>query len=175
MDLHADFVAAATPKSDVPVTPAESVVCVEPAQVVDTPKDGDGQPDESMEVEKPAEKLTRKVWAPVSVITVPEARLLLQAKARLYRMCQPKKKRKDLESPDWLKTAWQSGNKSKIAALLVENNFDKALAFSLELLIFSYVCRKPSSLRCTSWSQSRRRSSSAWTRDGTLRTRCGQT
>ena len=55
------------------------------------------------------------------------------AKARLDRMVQPKSKRRELESPEWLKDEWKSGDKSAIADLLQKCNWDKELSYVHDL------------------------------------------
>ena len=48
------------------------------------------------------------------------------AKARIDRMCKPKARRHDLEVPDWVRKEWLEGDKTKIAEVLQQQNFDKA-------------------------------------------------
>ncbi|CAE7293260.1 unnamed protein product [Symbiodinium necroappetens] len=45
-------------------------------------------------------------------------------------MCKAKSKRKDLEAPAWLVNEWTTGNKSGIARVLQEENFDKEKFFA---------------------------------------------
>ena len=59
-----------------------------------------------------------------TVISVQE-KLLRAAKARIDRMCAEKVKRKDLQAPSWLVQEWKSGNKTNIARVLQEENFDR--------------------------------------------------
>ena len=54
-----------------------------------------------------------------------QERLLRAAKARIDRMVAPKSRRKDLEAPEWLASEWKSGDKTAIARVLQEENFDK--------------------------------------------------
>ena len=49
------------------------------------------------------------------------------AKARIDRMCKPKTRRRDLEVPEWVRKEWSTGDKTKIASVLQEQNFDKAI------------------------------------------------
>ncbi|CAE7353100.1 unnamed protein product [Symbiodinium sp. CCMP2592] len=40
-------------------------------------------------------------------------------------MCKPKSRRHDLEVPQWVRDEWTTGDKTKIASVLQEQNFDK--------------------------------------------------
>ena len=54
-----------------------------------------------------------------------QVKLRLAAKARIIRMVKPKSRRRDLEVPEWMKGAWEKGNKNQIADLLLEKNGNK--------------------------------------------------
>ena len=49
-------------------------------------------------------------------------------------MCKAKSKCKDLEAPAWLVNEWTTGNKSGIARVLQEENFDKVFRLHYSVL-----------------------------------------
>ena len=57
------------------------------------------------------------------------------AKARIRRMVKPKKHRRDLEAPSFVKVQWEqgSGAKNQLADLLLEVNGDKDLRAKTEI------------------------------------------
>ena len=54
-----------------------------------------------------------------------EERLQLAAKQQVRRLCTLKKKRKNLNPPDWLVEAYNKQDKTELAQMLVDANFDK--------------------------------------------------
>ena len=66
-----------------------------------------------------------------------QEKLLRAAKARIHRMCQEKTKRKDLQAPKWLVDEWANGNKTSIARVLQEENFDRVIRLHL---LFMFLC-----------------------------------
>ena len=47
------------------------------------------------------------------------------AKERIRRMVAPHSRRKDLETPDYVKKEWENGNRDDMAELLMRLNFNK--------------------------------------------------
>ena len=54
-----------------------------------------------------------------------QERLLAAAKARLTRMMTPKTKRKDLEPPQNVKDYWFKNNKTQVAEIFRDLNFNR--------------------------------------------------
>ena len=52
-------------------------------------------------------------------------KLLLAAKSALNRFCKPKSKKKQFEAPPEVRKEWENGNKTQVAAVLCDCNFDK--------------------------------------------------
>ena len=48
------------------------------------------------------------------------------AKQRIRRLCAIKKKRMDLQVPDWVRNEFKTRNKNDLANMLMDCNWDKA-------------------------------------------------
>lgn len=77
----------------------------------------------------------------IDVIGLPwEERLREAAKQRLRRLCAAKRKRKDLEVPEWVRDEFAARNKNDLADLLMDCNWDKARSNHVQRLFYSTFC-----------------------------------
>ena len=81
-------------------------------------------------------------------ISLPQERLLDAAKAKVRRMCTPKRRRVDLAVPEWVVKEFNTRPKAETARMLMNCNFDKArwscwFSFCnfLLLILISRICK----------------------------------
>lgn len=72
--------------------------------------------------------ITQQVYIEFSPLTPLQFRLRAAARAKLMRWVKPKTKRSDRESPDIVKSQWNTGNKNDLADLLVKANFNQDIS-----------------------------------------------